>query len=143
MGIMMARQNKQDQDILLTEYSEAGSAMRAHADTRWKLLGVVIPISGGILALSIQFPDLRIPMNFFGLFTACLFALIEYRTQLVWHVFFSHAVEIEQKLGIIGAYSKMNPQKRPWYRIDSTKGIRLGYLALIAYWIFAVIDSFA
>ncbi len=139
----MAKQAKPDQSILLAEYSEAGSAMRAHADTRWKLLGVVIPISGGILALSVQFPDLKISMDFFGLFTACLFALIEYRTQLVWHVFFSHAVEIEEKLGVAGAYTKMRPQKHPWYRIDSTKGIRLGYFALIAYWIYAVIVSLA
>ena len=54
----MAKQIKTDQSILLAEYSEAGNAMRAHADTRWKLLGVVIPISGGVLALSIQFPEL-------------------------------------------------------------------------------------
>ena len=137
----MAKQVKPDQSILLAEYSEAGSAMRAHADTRWKLLGVVIPISGGILALSIQFPNLNVAMNFFGLFTACLFALIEYPTQRVWHIFFIHAVEIEEKLGIVGAYTKMKPQKRPWYRIDSTKGIRLGYFALIAYWIYATIIS--
>ena len=139
----MTKQTKPDQSILLAEYSEAGSAMRAHADTRWKLLGVVIPISGGILALSIQFPELKIAMNFFGLFTACLFALIEYRTQRAWHVFFSHAVEIEEKLGVTGAYTKMKPQKQPWYRIDSTRGIRFGYFALIAYWIYAVVISLA
>lgn len=138
----MAKQIKTDQSILLAEYSEAGNAMRAHADTRWKLLGVVIPISGGVLALSIQFPELKIVMNIFGLFTACLFALIEYRTQLVWHVFFTHAVEIEEKLGVIGAYTKMKPQKRPWYRIDSTRGVRYGYFVLIAYWVYAVIASF-
>jgi len=137
----MAKQAELDKNILLAEYNEAGDAMRAHADTRWKLLGVVVPISGGILALSVQFPDLKITMNFFGFFTACLFALIEYRTQLVWHVFFTHAVEIEKKLGMVGAYTKMKPEKRPWYRIDSTKGVRLGYFALIAYWIYAIIVS--
>ena len=137
----MVKQAKPDKSILLAEYSEAGDAMRAYADTRWKLLGVVIPISGGILALSVQFSDLKLPMNLFGLFTACLFALIEYRTQLVWHVFFTHAVEIEEKLEIVGAYTKMKPQKQPWYRIDSTKGIRFGYFALIAYWIYAIIVS--
>ena len=137
----MARQPKTDRDILLAEYSEAGDAMRSYADTRWKLLSAVIPISGGILALSVQFSDLKLPMDLFGLFTACLFALIEYRTQLVWHVFFTHAVEIEEKLKIVGAYTKMKPKKRPWYRIDSTKGIRFGYFALIAYWIYAIIIS--
>ena len=137
----MAKQVKPDTSILLAEYKEAGDAMRSYADTRWKLLGVVIPISGGILALSLQFSDLELPMNFFGLFTACLFALIEYRTQLVWHIFFTHAVEIEEKLEITGAYTKMKPKKQPWYRIDSTKGIRLGYFALIAYWIYAIIVS--
>ena len=81
-------------------------------------------------------------MNLFGLFTACLFALIEYRTQLVWHVFFAHAVEIEEKLEIVGAYTKMKPKKHPWYQIDSTKGIRLGYFLLIAYWIYGIIVSF-
>jgi len=91
------------------------------------LLGVVIPISSGILVLSVQFPGLKIPLNFFGLFTACLFALIEYRTQLAWHVFFNYAVEIERKLGIVGAYTKMKLTKQPWYKIDSTRGIRLGY----------------
>ena len=59
----MPRQPKLDKDILLAEYSEAGDAMRSHADTRWKLLGVVIPISGGILALAQQFPDLKLTMN--------------------------------------------------------------------------------
>jgi len=135
----MPRQSKLDKDILLAEYSEAGDAMRSHADTRWKLLGVVIPISGGILALAQQFPDLKLTMNLFGLFTACLFALIEYRTQLVWHVFFAHAVEIEEKLEIVGAYTKMKTKKHPWYQIDSTKGIRLGYFLLIAYWIYGTI----
>src|SRR5688572_23186098 len=78
----MAKKAETDKNVLLAEYSEAGDAMRAYADTRWKLLGAVIPISGGILALSIQFPNLNLSMNLFGLFTACLFALIEYRTQL-------------------------------------------------------------
>lgn|SRR5574341_74109 len=137
----MARRPKPDKEILLAEYSEAGDAMRSYADTRWKLLGVVIPISGGILALSMQFPDLKLPMNLFGLFTACLFAFIEYRTQLVWHVFFTRAVELEEKLEIVGAYTKMRPQRNPWYRVDSTKGIRLGYLLLIAYWIYGIIVS--
>jgi hypothetical protein len=135
----MTKQIEPDKSILLAEYGEAGAAMRAHADTRWKLLGVVIPISGGILALSVQFPELKIPLNFIGLITACIFALIEYRTQLTWHVFFSHAVETEEKLGIVGAYTKMKPQKQPWYHIDSTRGIRLGYFALIAYWVYAII----
>jgi hypothetical protein len=137
----MTNQNIPDQTILLAEYHEAGEAMRAHADTRWKLLGVVIPISGGILALSVQFSTLKIPLNFFGLFTAGLFALIEYRTQLVWHVFFNHAAGIEEQLGIVGAYTEMKPQKQPWYWIDSTKAIRFGYFALIAYWVFATIVS--
>ena len=138
----MANQSEPDKTILLAEYKEAGDAMRAYADTRWKLLGAVIPISGGILALSVQFPGLRTPMNIFGLFTACLFALVEYRTQLTWHTFFNHALELEEKLGVLGAYTKMKPQKHPWYRIDSTKGIRLGYFALIAYWVYAIIVSF-
>ena len=56
----MAKQIEPDKNILLAEYSEAGAAMRAHADTRWKLLGVVIPISSGILVLSVQFPGLRV-----------------------------------------------------------------------------------
>jgi hypothetical protein len=116
--------------------------MRAYADTRWKLLGVVIPISGGILALSIQYPTLRITLNIFGLATACLFALIEYRTQLVWHIFYNHAVEIEKELGITGAYTIMKPRKRPWYMIDSTMAIRFGYFTLIAYWVYAIIISF-
>ena len=137
----MAKQTKTEERILLVEYNEAGNGMRAHADTRWKLLGVVIPISGRILALSIQFPGLKITMNFFGLFTACLFAFMEYRTQLVWHVFYNHAVEIEKKLGIVGAYTKMRSPKNPWYGIDSTKGIRLGYFVLIAYWIYAIVIS--
>ena len=63
----MVKQIESDKSILLTEYGEAGASMRAHADTRWKLLGVVIPISGGILALSAQFPELKTPLNFFGL----------------------------------------------------------------------------
>jgi hypothetical protein len=138
----MADQTVPDKNILLAEYAEAGVAMRAHADTRWKLLGVVIPVSGGILALSIQFPDLKIPMNFFGLFTACLFAFIEYRTQLAWHVFFNHSVVIEEKLGIVGVYTKMKSQKQPWYKITSTSGIRLGYFVLIAYWVYALIVLF-
>ena len=128
-----------DQQILLAEYGEAGDAMRAYADTRWKLLGVVIPISGGVLALSIQFPELKFAMNIFGFFTACLFALIEYRTQLVWHVFFNHAIELEKKLGIVGAYAKTQGSKQPWYKIDSTRGIRLGYFGLIAYWVYAIV----
>ena len=115
----MGKQTESEQMVSLAEYNEAGYAMRAYADTRWKLLGVVIPISGGILALSIQYPTLRITLDFFGLVTACLFALIEYRTQLVWHIFYDHAVEIEKELGITGAYTKMKPKKRPWYRIRS------------------------
>jgi hypothetical protein len=51
----MKNLTESDRTVLLAEYGEAGNAMRAHTDTRWKLLGVVIPISGGILVLSIQF----------------------------------------------------------------------------------------
>jgi hypothetical protein len=137
----MGKQTESEQKVSLAEYNEAGYAMRAYADTRWKLLGVVIPISGGILALSIQYPSLRITLNIFGLVTACLFALIEYRTQLAWHIFYDHAVEIEEELGITGAYTKMKPKKRAWYMIDSTMAIRFGYFALIAYWVYAIIIS--
>ncbi len=139
----MAKQTKPDKSILLAEYGEAGNAMRAHADTRWKLLSVVVTISGGILLLSAPFPHLESSMNFFGLFTACLFAFIEYRTQLTWKIFFHRAVEIEKQLGITGAYSNMNLEKRAWYRMNSTSGIQVGYTALIAYWICAALTSLA
>ncbi len=128
-----------DKDIYKAEYQEAGSAMRAHADTRWKLISVVTPVSGGVLALATKIPELQLPMTIFGLFTGCLFAFIEYRTQLSWHTFFNHAVELEKKMGIIGAYTKMVSVKHPWYRLDSTKGIRFAYFGLITYWVYALV----
>lgn len=136
----MPKQKSFDKDILKAEYLEAGSAMRAHADTRWKLISVVTPVSGGVLALSTSVPELQLPMTLFGLFTGCLFAFIEYRTQLSWHTFFNHAVELEKKMEVIGAYTKMVSVKRPWYRLDSTKGIRLAYFGLIAYWVYATVQ---
>ena len=78
-----------DKEILLAEYHEAAAGMRFHSDVRWKLLSVVIPITGGLLTLSLQFPNLTVPLNIFGLFASCVFALVEYRTQLMWHTIFS------------------------------------------------------
>lgn len=95
------------------------------------------------MALSYQFPNLKLPMNIFGLLTSAVFALIEYRTQLMWHVFFKRAIEVETALGIQGAFQNMIPHKRPWYWIDSTKGIRLAYFVLIAYWILALLGIFS
>lgn len=137
----MPVQKRLDKEIFKTEYQEAGNGMRAHADTRWKLLSVVTPISGGVIALATTSPNLQLPMYIFGLFTGCLFAFIEYRTQLTWHTFFHHAVELEKKMGINGAYTKMISVKHPWYRLDSTKGIRLAYLGLITYWIYAIVNT--
>lgn len=131
-----------DEAIYRAEYSEVGAAMRGFADTRWKLISVVIPVSGGVLALATKFLELQLPMTIFGLFTGCLFAFIEYRTQLSWHTFFNHAVELERKMGIAGAYTKMVSVKHPWYRLDSTKGIRLAYFGLIAYWVYALVMIF-
>jgi len=136
----MATKKLNDKELLKAEYQEAGSAMRAYADTRWKLISVVTPVSGGVLALATKFPELQLSMTLFGLFTGCLFAFIEYRTQLSWHTFFNHAVELEKKMGVIGAYTKMVSIKRPWYRLDSTKGIRLAYFGLIAYWVYATVQ---
>jgi hypothetical protein len=127
-----------DKEVLLAEYHELAEGMRFHSDVRWKLLSVVIPVAGGLLAVSIQFPNLRLPMNIFGLLTSSVFALIEYRTQLMWHVLFNRATEVETALGIRGAFQNMKPLKKPWYWIDSTKGIRLAYFVLIAYWILAL-----
>ena len=128
-----------DQTILLAEYHELAEGMRFHSDVRWKLLSVVIPVAGGLLALSYRFPDLKLPMNIFGLLTSLVFALIEYRTQLMWHVLFNRATEVETALGIRGAFQSMKPHKKPWYWLDSTKGIRLAYFVLIAYWILALL----
>jgi hypothetical protein len=75
-------QSAPDKEVLLAEYHELAEGMRFHSDVRWKLLSVVIPVAGGLLALSFQFPNLKIPMNIFGLLTSSVFALIEYRTQL-------------------------------------------------------------
>lgn len=129
-----------DKDVLLAEYHELAEGMRFHSDVRWKLLSVVIPVAGGLLALSFQFPNLRFPMNIFGLLTSAVFALIEYRTQLMWHVLFNRATEVEAALGIRGAFQNMKPLKKPWYWIDSTRGIRLAYFVLMAYWILALVD---
>lgn len=126
-----------DKEVLLAEYHELAEGMRFHSDVRWKLLSVVIPVAGGLLALSFQFPNLKIPMNIFGLLTSSVFALIEYRTQLMWHVLFNRATEVETALGIRGAFQSMKPYKKPWYFIDSTKSIRIAYFVLMAYWILA------
>lgn len=132
-------QSTPDKEVLLAEYHELAEGMRFHSDVRWKLLSVVIPVAGGLLALSFQFPNLKLPMNIFGLLTSSVFALIEYRTQLMWHVLFNRATEVETALGIRGAFQNMKPHKKPWYWLDSTKGIRLAYFALMAYWILALL----
>lgn len=132
-------QSTPDKEVLLAEYHELAEGMRFHSDVRWKLLSVVIPVAGGLLALSFQFPNLKLPMNIFGLLTSSVFALIEYRTQLMWHILFNRATEVETALGIRGAFQNMKPHKKPWYWVDSTKGIRLAYFVLMAYWILALV----
>lgn len=127
-----------DKDILLAEYHEVAEGIRFHSDVRWKLLSVVVPVAGGLLALTLRFPDLKLPLNIFGLLTSLVFALIEYRTQLMWHVLFQRATEIEKALRIPGAFQGMTRHKKPWYWLDSTKGIRIAYFVLIAYWTLAL-----
>src|SRR5262245_58337625 len=102
----MANKTKTNPDkaVLIAEYHDIAEGMRFHSDVRWKLLSVVIPVAGGLLALSFQFPNLRLPMNIFGLLTSFVFALIEYRTQLMWHVLFQRATEVEAELGFRGAF---------------------------------------
>jgi hypothetical protein len=56
----------------------------------------------------------------------------------MWHVLFNRATEVETALGIRGAFQSMKPYKKPWYFIDSTKGIRIAYFVLMAYWILAL-----
>lgn len=131
-----------DKEVLLAEYHELGEGMRFHSDVRWKLLSVVVPVAGGLIALSYQFPNLKIPMNIFGLLTSAVFALVEYRTQLMWHVLFDRATQVETALGISGAFQNMRLHKKPRYWPDSTKGIRLAYFALIVYWLLALIGLF-
>ena len=127
-----------DKEVLLAEYHELAEGMRFHSDVRWKLLSIVVPVAGGLLVLSLQFPNLKLSLNIFGLLISCVFALIEYRTQLMWHVLFQRATEVETALGIRGAFQGMKPHKKPRYWLDSTKGIRIAYFVLIAYWVLAL-----
>lgn len=128
-----------DKDVLLAEYRELAAGMRFHSDVRWKLLSVVTVVAGGLLTLSLQLSALQLPLNIFGLLTSCVFAFVEYRTQLMWHVLFHRAMEVESMLGIQGAFRNMQPYKRPWYWLDSTKAIRIAYFVLIAYWVLAIL----
>lgn len=126
-----------DKEVLLAEYHEVAEGMRFHSGTRWQLLGIVVSIASGLLALSIQFINYRFHFYLFGLFLSAVFAFIEYRTQLMWHVLFLRAIEIESILGIQGAFTAMQLHKKSW--LDSTMAIRFAYYLLIGYWIIALI----
>ena len=124
------------------EYKECIENLRNYGNMRFAQLTLFIALTGGLLALIIQFSSsleawLCYALKIGGLAVAFIFLLAEERVTAYWRHFRRRADKLEENLGY-KSYSDLKSCKI----FSATNGFRALFILIIAFWVIFIIKQF-
>lgn len=124
--------------VLLDEYREVGNNLRFYGDMRFKQLGLITPVEGGLIGTISQIAELKIPFAVIGLVLAFAFLIMEIRSTGYWKRYFKRAMEIEEQVQM-AQYTRVSEYRyKPRFGFSATRVAHGIYVLLILLWIYVL-----